>query len=131
MTLILDWCGAILLLSGVFFTLVAGIGLVSMDDAWSRMHAASKPQLLGLLLVCLGIALSQRSAMWTCTALVVLAMQIITAPVGSHLIARAIDRTERRVDDAPDGKLVVDERASSLQGASLPETPGAWSSSTE
>ena len=61
---ITDWVGALLMLAGVFFTLVAAIGMVTMKDTWSRMHAASKPQLLGLLLVCAGITVTMWSPAW-------------------------------------------------------------------
>ena len=108
---ITDWVGALLMLAGVFFTLVAAIGMVTMKDTWSRMHAASKPQLLGLLLVCAGITVTMWSPAWLVLSILVVVMQVITAPVGSHLVARSIDRTERPAAGIPIGGLAVDDLA--------------------
>ena len=109
---VVDWTGAVLLLVGVLFTLVAAIGLVRMPDLYSRMHAATKPQLLGLMFVCVGIALDWR---WVVLGLAVLTLQVITAPVGSHLVGRAVYRTRR--DEGRD--LVVDELSEDLSSSSL------------
>lgn len=112
---VLDWTGAVLLFVGVFFTLVAAIGLLRMPDIYSRMHAAAKPQLLGLMFVCAGIALEMLQWRWVVLGLVVLALQVITAPVGSHLVGRAIYRTGR----ADGYDMVVDELSEDLQTSSL------------
>ena len=48
---ILDLIGALLVLAGSVLALTAAIGVVRFPDSLSRMHAASKPQVLGLLLV--------------------------------------------------------------------------------
>ncbi|MGK2855553.1 MAG: cation:proton antiporter, partial [Microbacteriaceae bacterium] len=42
---------SVLVLSGSALALTAAIGVVRFPDTLSRMHAASKPQVLGLLLV--------------------------------------------------------------------------------
>ena len=44
-----------LLLAGGFFCLVAGIGIVRMNDVFARMHAATKAGTLGLALICLAV----------------------------------------------------------------------------
>ncbi|WP_022867333.1 monovalent cation/H(+) antiporter subunit G [Schaalia vaccimaxillae] len=88
-----SWIGALLILIGVGFTLVAAIGLVRMNDPWTRMHAASKPQLLGLMLVCAGIVIERWSLTWLVLSTVIVILQVITAPVGSHLIACAAEKT--------------------------------------
>ena len=48
---VVDVAGAVLLLLGAFLCLAAAVGLVRFPDVLSRMHAATKPQTLGLLLV--------------------------------------------------------------------------------
>ena len=45
------------LLAGAFLCLTAGIGLVRFPDVLSRMHAGTKPQVLGVLLVMVGGAI--------------------------------------------------------------------------
>ena len=49
--LVMDYLGALLLLGGALFSLAAALGLVRFPDALSRMHAATKPAVFGLLLV--------------------------------------------------------------------------------
>ena len=112
---VVDWAGAILLFIGVAFTLVAAIGLVRLPDLYSRMHAATKPQLLGLMFVCVGITLDTLDWRWVVLGLAVLTLQVVTAPVGSHLVSRAVYRTRR--DEGRD--LVVDELSDDLSSSSL------------
>lgn len=112
---VVDWAGAVLLAVGVFFTLVAAIGLLRLPDTFSRMHAASKPQLVGLVFVCTGIALDTLQWRWVVLGVVVVSLQILTAPVGSHLLGRAVSRTEAT---AP-LDLVVDDLAEDTASSSL------------
>ena len=84
-----DTAGAVLLLAGVSLTLVAGIGLVRLPDVFSRMHAATKPATLGLLLICVGAALRMEHAEDAVKLLLVAAFQFLTAPVAAHVIGRA------------------------------------------
>ena len=48
MSAIRDVLASILLLGGVFFSLVAAIGIVRLPDVYSRIHASSKSTTLGL-----------------------------------------------------------------------------------
>lgn len=90
-----SWIGASLILIGAGLTLVAAIGVALRADPYERMHAASKPQFLGLILLCAGIVAERATWLWVCVAAAVLLVQFVTAPVGSHLVARAFDRFHR------------------------------------
>ena len=100
-----DVVGAILLLSGVVLALTASLGLMRFPDVFSRMHAATKPTTLGLLLVTVGAALQVDAAGDRVKLLLVAAFQLLTAPVAAHMIGRAAYRTG--VGGRAD--LVVDE----------------------
>ena len=89
---ILDVVGALMVLAGAVFTFVAALGLVRLPDLFSRTHAAAKPQLLGLMLILGGLTLTLRSWAWVAISLAVLAIQMIAAPVASHLLGRAAYR---------------------------------------
>jgi multicomponent Na+:H+ antiporter subunit G len=93
------------LLSGAFLCLTAGLGLLRFPDVLSRMHAGTKPQVLGVLLVMVGTAirLSGWSATWM--LLLVAAFQLITAPVSAHMISRVAYRRRHVRRDL----LLVDE----------------------
>lgn len=85
----LDVVSAALLLLGCGFCLVAGIGLQRFDDVFARMHAATKSVTLGLLLVCLGAALQLDDVGDQLKLLLVAGLQLITAPVSAHMLAKA------------------------------------------
>ena len=87
--------GAIAILFAAILTLIAAIGVGLRSDPYERMHAASKPQFLGLILLCVGIILETASWKWLAVGMIVILLQAITVPVGSHLVARAFDRIHR------------------------------------
>lgn len=89
----LDVLASVLLLSGVALTVLAGIGMVRFPDVLTRMHAQTKPAVLGLLLVLAGTGLAARSVGLGATLALVAAFQVITAPVGAHMIGRAAYRS--------------------------------------
>ena len=102
---IADVASAICLLGGAALAFAAGVGVLRFPDLLARMHAGTKPQVLGLILVLIGLSLRLRdgSAVW---ALVLVALfQMLTAPVAAHLVGRAGYRTGKVRDDL----LVVDE----------------------
>ena len=101
----IDVLSAALLLSGVFFSVVAGIGLVRLPDVFSRMHAATKPATLGLALILLGAALRLEDGGDAVKLLLVGAFTFLTAPIGAHMIGRSTYRTGGGGLD----ELVVDE----------------------
>lgn len=89
---VLDLAGAIALAAGAFFCLAAAVGLVRFPDVMSRMHAATKPSVFGLILVLAGVTLSLRDTRaLTLLGLAVL-LQVLTAPVSGHLISRTAYR---------------------------------------
>ncbi len=102
-----DVLSAVLLLSGVALALIAGLGLVRFPDVFSRMHAATKPTTLGVLLVTVGAALQVDSGDDRVKLLLVAAFQFLTAPVAAHMIGRAAYRTGAGARE----ELVVDELA--------------------
>lgn len=110
---IMDLAGAVLLLIGAFLCLTAAIGLLRLPDVLSRMHAATKPQTLGLICVLAGIALSLRQPTVFGLLVLIAMLQVLTAPVAAHMVARAAYRTHQ-VDDK---LLVADELSDDLSDA--------------
>jgi multicomponent Na+:H+ antiporter subunit G len=87
---------AIALLLGALMSLAAAIGLLRFPDLMSRMHAATKPQVLGLLLMLTAIGLQMRS--WSLLPILLVAwlFQLLTVPVSAHMVGRAGYRTKHR-----------------------------------
>lgn len=91
MTLI-EILASILISLGVLLALVAAIGMARFEDVLSRMHASSKPQTLGLILVLAGAALAAGSWSIAGVLLLVLFAQMLTVPVASAMVGRAAFR---------------------------------------
>ncbi|MET7469524.1 monovalent cation/H(+) antiporter subunit G [Micromonospora sp. NPDC005686] len=92
---IVDWVGGVLLLAGAALALIAGIGLVRFPDVLDRMHAATKPQVLGVLLLLAGLALRLRTPSDLGMLVLVAIFQLATAPVAAQMIGRAAYRSGR------------------------------------
>lgn len=108
MSAVLDVFGGIFLIIGSVFILLAGIGVVRFGDPLARMHAAAKAPTLGLISIAIGMGLMVRSSPAIITGVLVVALQLVTAPVGAHLLGRAAYRHEQPRFDAVD-ELAHDE----------------------
>ena len=102
---VVDVVSAVLLLMGVLLAVLAAVGLLRFPDVFSRMHAATKPATLGLLLITVGAALRMEQGDDAVKLLLVAAFQFLTAPVAAHMIGRAAYRSGTGALD----ELVVDE----------------------
>jgi multicomponent Na+:H+ antiporter subunit G len=82
---------AILLLAagGVFFSLVAAVGIVRLPDLYSRAHGASKSETLGAVLVLLAVALAFGDRLSTLKTVFLLFFMFLTNPTAAHAIVRA------------------------------------------
>lgn len=90
-----DLVGAALVLLGAFLCFAAAVGLARFPDVLSRMHAATKPQTLGLIVVAAGLELSLRSWAAFGTMTLIAALQLVTAPVAAHLVGRTVYRSDQ------------------------------------
>ncbi len=80
---------AICMLIGSLFILIAAIGIWRMPDLLMRMHAATKAGTLGAGLVLIGVVFYFQKWSVTIEALLTILFIFITAPIASHLLARA------------------------------------------
>ena len=110
-SLALDLTILVLVLAGAFLCLSAAIGLLHFKDVPSRLHAATKPQVFGLVLICIAIALSVREwqGILVGIALVtpIILMQFATAPLSAHMVGRQAYRNGT-IDES---HLIKDELA--------------------
>ncbi len=109
-----DGVAVAFLLLGSFLCLTAGLGLVRFPDVLTRMHAGTKPQVLGVLLIMVGGAIRLQGWSATWMLLLVAVFQMFTAPVSAHMISRVAYRRRHVRRDL----MMVDE----LGGA--PRRPG-------
>ena len=116
---LLDVLASALLLGGAVLAFGAGVGLIRFPDLLARMHTAAKPQVLGLIMVLIGLGLRLRTGQVIWMLVLVVMFQLLTAPVAAHMVARAGYRTGK-VDPST---LVVDELTRDLAAAGGPELP--------
>ncbi|WP_199254069.1 monovalent cation/H(+) antiporter subunit G [Mycolicibacterium mengxianglii] len=90
-----DIISAVLILAGSTLALTAAIGVVRFPDTLSRMHAASKPQTLGLLLVLIGAAVQLNGHPDLGMIILTGLFTVITAPVVAQRVGQLAYREQR------------------------------------
>jgi multicomponent Na+:H+ antiporter subunit G len=114
-----DGLAAACLVLAALLTLIAAIGILRFPDVLTRMHSATKPQVLGLLVVLLGLGLRLRDVGTIGLLVLVALFQLITTPIASHMVGRASFRAGQVRRDL----LVVDELSELLRDGDEP-APG-------
>jgi multicomponent Na+:H+ antiporter subunit G len=95
----LDGAAAVCLILGSVLALSAGAGLVRFRTTLERMHAGTKPQVLGVLLVLAAMWL-HRPSWWNAGPLLLVGVsQVITVSVAGYIVARAAYSRESSQDD--------------------------------
>ena len=84
----IDVLSSVLLVSGLFFFLAGSIGLLRLPDLYSRLHALTKADNLGLGLLVAGLAISSREPLLMLKLLLVWLAVLAASAASAHLIAR-------------------------------------------
>ena len=103
---------AVLVLGGSTLALTAAIGVVRFPDTLTRMHAATKPQVLGLLLVLAGAAIRLRGHADVGMVILTGLFTLITAPV----IANRVGQLAYREQNIRNDLLTKDEMLEFAEG---------------
>ncbi len=115
MTLAVDIASWVLLLLGSFFTVVGALGMVRMPEIFTRMHAASVIDTLGVGLLITGMVLQAGFTLVTLKLLFLLALFVITGPVITHALAQAC------LHEGVEPRLSEDRRGRARPGAAPPD----------
>lgn len=83
---ILSW---ILLLAGGALVLIGGIGLIRLPDFFSRLHAVSIPDTLGVGLIIAGLMVQAGLSDISLKLLLILLFLLFTGPTATHALAKA------------------------------------------
>ena len=89
MTLAVEFASWVLILLGSFFTIVGAFGIVRMPEIFTRMHAASVTDTLGVGFLILGMGLQAGFDLVTLKLVFLLALFFFTGPVVTHALAQA------------------------------------------
>ncbi|WP_415973125.1 monovalent cation/H(+) antiporter subunit G [Rhodococcus sp. 077-4] len=96
---------SVFILLGALLAFTAAVGIVRFPDTLSRMHAATKPQVVGLIMVLIGAIISLRGNVDIWMLVLVGLFTLVTAPVIAHAVGRVAYREQR----GRDGLLIVNE----------------------
>jgi multicomponent Na+:H+ antiporter subunit G len=106
MTFMLEVLAIIFFILGAFFFMVGTVGLIRLPDAFTRTHATTKADTLGLGFIIIGLWLVIGFDVVSLKLLFILVFVWITNPTAAHLIAKALyyysfkDQKEKQ-DDRP------------------------------
>ncbi|ASU83137.1 sodium:proton antiporter [Nocardiopsis gilva YIM 90087] len=121
-----DVMTAVLMPLGALFTLFGTLGLLRFPTLLGRMHAATKPDTVGLVLILAGAAFQLPDVAAAAPLVLVALFQFITIPV----LAQTMGRVAYSRGETEEEHLVVDELADAVHasgtgnGADAPEEPG-------
>lgn len=79
----------IFIIAGIFFLFAGSLGTVRMPDFYSRTHATSKSDTLGLMLVITGLIIYEGLHINSAKLFLILLFIALSNPIGSHALARA------------------------------------------
>ena len=83
---IMSW---IFLLSGSFFVIVGGVGVIRLPDVYSRMHAAGLTDTLGTALILAGLMLQAGISLVAIKLALIGVVLIFTGPTSTYALANA------------------------------------------
>lgn len=107
-----DVLTAVCMVAGALMSLGAAIGLVRFPDLLTRLHAGTKPQVFGMILMLLAVGFHFRSLALIPVLLVILLLQMLTIPISGHMMGRSGYRNKHfHKDDLrhDDLRALVDE----------------------
>jgi multicomponent Na+:H+ antiporter subunit G len=87
-----DWVALPFFLASAFFFVAGTVGLLRFPDLYTRLHALTKADNLGLGLAVIGLAIRSGSLAVTAKLLVVWLLALLASSTSCHLVARAARR---------------------------------------
>ncbi|WKZ69524.1 MAG: monovalent cation/H(+) antiporter subunit G [Melioribacteraceae bacterium] len=74
---------------GSFFMMIGSVGVIRLPDFFTRSHATSKSDTLGIMLIILGLMVYEGFCLKSLKLLIIFVFVAIANPVGAHALARA------------------------------------------
>jgi multicomponent Na+:H+ antiporter subunit G len=84
----IDILGFALIMAGIGFFLAGSIGLLRLPDLFSRLHALTKADNLGLGMLCAGLALIDGSAATAAKLFIVWLLVMAASATAAHMMAQ-------------------------------------------
>ena len=84
---------SLLLIGGALFMLIGSLGVLRLPDFYSRTHAATNVDTLGVFLFVIGLAVYDGWTLTTVKLILVAVFVLIVNPVGTHALASSARAT--------------------------------------
>jgi multicomponent Na+:H+ antiporter subunit G len=84
----IEWISVLLIGTGAFFFFAGTVGLLRLPDVYSRLHALSKVDNLGLGFVVAGLMLQSGTATGALKLALIWVLALASSAAASHLVAR-------------------------------------------
>ena len=110
---ILSW---ILILGGAFFLFIGSLGMIRLQDFWSRLHAASIIDSAGAGLLLFGMMLQTGITLITVKLAIIVVFLFLTGPTASHAVANAAFVSGSRPSDMVEDASAASNAASGNEG---------------
>lgn len=94
-----DWLAVVLITAGVFFYLSGTFGLVRFPDTYTRLHALTKADNLGLGLLAMGLLVKTDDVFLGMKIVLVWLLTLVGSAVNAYLIATFLYRRSADHDD--------------------------------
>src|SRR5690554_1856128 len=111
--IVLDIAAISLVLLAGILSLAAGVGLLRLPDTLQRLHAGAKPQVLGVIVICIALMLRTPSLPVLALGSLVIVFQMLTQPIAAHMAVRTAYRQDAYIAEL----MVVDEMADDVHRA--------------
>lgn len=79
----------ILVITGIVFMLMGSIGILRLPDFYSRSHASSKSDTLGILFVIAGLVVYEGLTLSGFKLILIILFIALANPIGTHALARS------------------------------------------
>lgn len=89
MTWLQNTLSVLLICMGIFFMLVGSIGILRLPDFYSRTHAVSMSDALGISSVMMGLIVYEGFTQSSLKLLLIILFVALSNPIGSHALSRA------------------------------------------
>lgn len=107
--ILIDVASWLLILAGCFFILVGAFGLMRLPELFTRMHAASLIDTLGIGFLFAGLMIQAGFTQVTLKLLFILLLFFFTGPVITHALAQAAIEAGIKPELAEDRRGRLDE----------------------
>ncbi len=88
MSMLLEGLSWALMVAGSLVLLITGLGILTLPEYYSRIHAASITDTLGAALVLLGLVTQAGWSLVSAKLVLILVFLVITGPAASHALAK-------------------------------------------